>query len=193
MYSVLLISGSTWTNISPDVNIPCSALALDGETVPTSIFVGTEFGVVRSVDGGKVWYVLDDLHFPRVPVLDLEFQSSRLVAATYGRGAFIFTYGMITPVIAVNKENNLEFGTVREGPKYLKLQVLNTGYSGGGTGFYHRDLLIDSVQRLMGSSSFSVLPTPGTPIAIHEGEQADFTIVYKIHREQEVKRLQLFG
>jgi len=172
------ISGSAWIDLSPPVNVPCSALALDGEAVPTSIFVGTEFGVISSVDGGRYWNVLDDLHFPRVPVLDLEFKNFRLVAGTYGRGAFIFTYGIIAPIVAVNKENNLEFGTVRQGPKYLKLQIMNTGYSGGGTGFYHSDLRVDSVQRLMGSDSFSVLPTPITPLPIHEGEHADFTIMF---------------
>ena len=39
------ISATRWTDISPNVNLPCGALALDGNTTPTTIYVGTEFGV----------------------------------------------------------------------------------------------------------------------------------------------------
>ena len=41
-----------------------------------------------------------------------------------------------------------------------------------------RDLVIDSVQRLMGSTGFSVLATPGTPLVIAAGEHIDFTVRY---------------
>ena len=123
---------------------------------PTRIYVGTEFGVLRSVDGGSSWLVLDDIHFPRVPVLDLEIKSGLLVAGTYGRGAFAFFNRIGSPVIAMNLENNLSFGTVRQGPKYLKLRIFNVGDPGDG-GVIGRDFVIESVQCLMGSTSFSVL------------------------------------
>ena len=38
--------------------------------------------------------------------------------------------------------------------------------------------MITSVQRLMGSASFSVLATPGTPLVIAPGEHVDFTVRY---------------
>ena len=72
------VTASSWTDISPtvgnppvQVDIPCNAIALDGTDVPTTIYVGTDLGVICSVDIGASWTVLDDIHFPLVPVLDL--------------------------------------------------------------------------------------------------------------------------
>ena len=171
------IGASSWEDISPNINAPFSAIALQGGIFPTPIYVGTEFGVLRSVDGGSSWSVLDDIHFPRVPVLDLELRSRLLVAGTYGRGAFAFLNRIGDPVIAMNLENNLTFGTVRQGPKYLTLQIFNVGDPGRG-GVIVQDLVIESVQRLMGSTSFSVLSTPSTPLAVRAGEHIDFTVEY---------------
>lgn len=164
------IGATTWTDISPNLDVPFSALALDGTDTPTAIYVGTHLGVLRSVDSGATWYVLDDIHFPRAPVTDLVFgeQSGILRAATYGRGVFEFTTPD-WPVIAVNPQNGLNFGTVCDGPAYLTLQVFNVGPN---------DLVIHSVQRLMGSTGFSVLPFPGTPLVIRRGEEVDFTVQF---------------
>jgi photosystem II stability/assembly factor-like uncharacterized protein len=174
------LGASGWTDISPNLNVPCSALALEGSAhgnFPTRIYVGTEFGVLRSVDGGSSWYILDDIHFPRVPVLDLEIRSGLLIAATYGRGAFAFFNNIGMPVIAMNLEHNLAFGTVQQGPKYLTLRIFNVGDPRMGS-IIMTDLVIESVQRLMGSTSFSVLSTPGTPVHIRAGDFLDFTIEY---------------
>jgi photosystem II stability/assembly factor-like uncharacterized protein len=162
------ISAATWTDISPNLNIPFNAIALDGTDNPTAIYAGTDFGVIRSVDGGASWSVLDDIHFPRVPVFDLALRNGMLRAATYGRGAFEFIRPQ-GPSIAVNLENDLAFGTVCQGPQFLSLEIFNVGKS---------DLVINSVQRLMGSTSFSVLATPGTPLVIAAGEHINFTIKY---------------
>jgi hypothetical protein len=53
---------------------------------------GTDRGVLRSVDHGASWTVLDDIHFPFAPVTDLvrSRQGGILRAATYGRGVFEF-------------------------------------------------------------------------------------------------------
>lgn len=171
------IGASSWTDISPNIDAPFGAIALQGGIFPTPIYVGTEFGVLRSVDGGSSWSVLDDIHFPRVPVFDLELKSGLLVAGTYGRGAFAFFNNLGDPVIAVNIENNLAFDSVRQGPVYLTLQIFNVGDPGRG-GVIVRDLVIESVQRLMGSTSFSVLHTPGTPLVVRAGEHVDFTVEY---------------
>ena len=81
---------TAWTDISPALNLPFNALALDGAETPTTIYAGTDFGVLRSVDRGATWTILDDIHFPRVPVLDLVLRAGVLRAATYGRGVFQF-------------------------------------------------------------------------------------------------------
>ncbi len=108
------IGATAWTDISPALNVPFNAIALDGTDTPTAIYAGTDFGVIRSVDGGASWSVLDDIHFPRVPVFDLALRNGILRAATYGRGAFEFVRPQ-GPSIAVNLENDLEFGTVCQG------------------------------------------------------------------------------
>lgn len=164
------VGAATWTDISPALNVPFGALALDGSDTPTTIYVGTDLGVLRSVDGGGAWYVLDDIHFPRAPVTDLVYseQARVLRAATYGRGVFEFARPG-GPAIAVNLENDLGFGTVCAGRVHLTLQVFNVGA---------QDLLINSVQRLMGSTGFTVLPAPGTPLTLAPGEEVDFTVSF---------------
>ncbi len=162
------VGAAVWTDISPNLNVPFNAIALDGTDNPTAIYAGTDFGVLRSVDGGGSWSVLDDIHFPRVPVFDLALRNGMLRAATYGRGAFEFIRPK-SPSIAVNLEKGLAFGTVCQGPQFVSLEIFNVGKS---------DLVINSVQRLMGSTSFSVLATPGTPLVIAAGEHVNFTIKY---------------
>ena len=162
------VAASSWTDISPPLDLPFSALALDGSDTPTTIYAGTEFGVLRSVDLGASWSILDDIHLPHVPVMDLALHNGVLRAGTYGRGVFAFVKPT-GPSVAVNLEHGLTFGTGCAGPKYLTLTVFNVGAA---------DLVITSVQRLMGSTSFSVLSAPGTPVVVAAGEEIDFTVEY---------------
>ena len=171
------IGGTSWTNISIGVDVPCGAIAVDGTTTPTTLYVGTDFGVVRSVDGGASWSVLDNIHFPQAPVFDLAFnaQAGVLRAATYGRGVFEFMKPA-GPAIAIGLQDGLldelDFGQVCSGPDYLTIDVYNVGSA---------DLVVISVQYLVGSAAtpaFSVLSTPATPLVISAGEEVTFTVAY---------------
>jgi hypothetical protein len=164
------VSASSWTNISPALDLPCGAIAVDGTTTPTTLYVGTDLGVIRSVDGGASWSVLDDIHFPKVPVFDLAFNPTAgvLRAATYGRGVFEFTTPT-GPAIAVGLEDGLVFGEICKGPQYLTITVYNVGLA---------NLVISSVQVLFGSSDFAVLPTPATPVTVEPGEEIAFTVSF---------------
>jgi hypothetical protein len=102
-----------------------------------------------------------------VPVWDLVLRNGILRAGTYGRGAFAFVKPT-GPAIAVDLEHNLAFDAGK-GPQYLTLEVFNVGV---------QDLVISSVQRLMGSTSFTVLFTPGTPLSVVPGGHIEFTVVY---------------
>ena len=110
VFRTTLTAGS-WTT-SPAVDVPCGAVALDGTTNPTTLYVGTDLGVIRSTDDGATWSVLDDLRFPRVPVFDLGFnaQAGVLRAGTYGRGVWEFALPA-GPAIAVELQDDLAFGT----------------------------------------------------------------------------------
>ena len=164
------IGSGSWTNISPLLDLPCGAIAVDGTTTPTTLYVGTDYGVLRSTDRGASWSILDEIHFPKVPVFDLAFnaQAGVLRAGTYGRGVFEFAKPA-GPAIAVGLQDGLAFGTVCAGPSYLTLTVYNVGAS---------DLVITNVERLFGSTDFTVLPTPATPLTISPGEDVEFTISF---------------
>ncbi|HEX4067346.1 MAG TPA: choice-of-anchor D domain-containing protein [Acidobacteriaceae bacterium] len=162
------LTDTTWTDISPALDLPFNAIAVDGSETPTVLYTGTDYGVLRSVDGGANWNIVDDLHFPGAPVFDLAFQNGELRAATFGRGVFSFVKPT-GPSIAIRPEHNLFFGTVCEGPRFLTLEIYNVGV---------KDLLITSVQRLMGSSDFTVLSNPATPLILPPGEDIEFTVVY---------------
>lgn len=164
------VAATAWTDISPVLDLPFNAVALDGTETPTAIYAGTDLGVLRSVDGGASWSVLDDIHFPRAPVLDLALstQAGILRAATYGRGVFQFT-APTGPAIAVSLQDGLDFGFVCQGPVYLTLEITNVGAA---------NLVVESVQRLMGSTDFAVLSSPGTPLVISPTDTVDFVVQF---------------
>jgi hypothetical protein len=162
------LGASKWTDISPPLDLPFNAIALDSSETPTAIYAGTDFGVLRSLDAGANWSVLDDIHFPGAPVFDLVFHNGELRAATFGRGVFSFVKPS-GPSIALSLEHGLAFGTICQGTQYLTLTLYNVGA---------QDLVIASVQRLFGSADFLVLGTPLTPVIIEPGEELDFTVSF---------------
>ncbi|HEY8649354.1 MAG TPA: hypothetical protein VIL70_00410, partial [Chthoniobacterales bacterium] len=58
---------------------------------PNLLFLGTEFGLYVSIDGGKAWAQFKGSRFPAVAVRDLALQprENDLVLATHGRGIWI--------------------------------------------------------------------------------------------------------
>src|SRR5437899_10232114 len=68
---------------------------------PDLLFLGTEFGLWVSIDGGKNWAQFKGNHFPAVAVRDLAIQprENDLVLATHGRGIWIIDD--ITPLRAL--------------------------------------------------------------------------------------------
>ena len=176
------LGASQWTDISPAASIddvlvaldvPFGALALDGSDLPTTIYAGCDLGVLRSVNDGASWMVVDDIHLPRVPVTDLAISGSQhpkmLRAATYGRGVFQFVRPD-WPAIAVQLEEQLEFGTVCPAGDHLTIEVSNVGQG---------PLRVDSIAVLLGASTFAVENQPATPVVIERGEGLVFTLTYR--------------
>jgi len=177
------LSASEWTDISPaalldDVltalDVPFGALALDGTDLPTTIYAGCDLGVLRSVNDGRSWMVVDDIHLPRVPVTDLAISGSThpkvLRTATYGRGVFQFVEPQ-GPAITVRLEDQLEFGTACPAAHaHRSLEIFNVGKA---------PLRVDSIAVLVGSTNFSVESQPSTPIVIDPGEELEFTLTYR--------------
>lgn len=168
------IAGTAWADISPVVtgggifDVPFNAIALDGGTNPTTIYVGTDLGVIRSVDGGASWTAVDDQHLPNVPVTDLALnaQAKVLRASTFGRGVFELKTAS-GPVIAVSVENGAQFTACVGQSVTANIQVYNVGTT---------NLRIDSVQRLFGSADFTVLAIPSPPLNIGASSSVNFTV-----------------
>jgi photosystem II stability/assembly factor-like uncharacterized protein len=83
--------GGSWTSIAGDLPTPGPVLAFAEDHVnPNLLFVGTEFGLFFTVDGGKKWVRLRT-NLPTIPVRDLAVQEREndLVLATFGRGFYV--------------------------------------------------------------------------------------------------------
>ncbi|MFK7740531.1 MAG: glycosyl hydrolase [Planctomycetota bacterium] len=83
--------GRSWTDITANLPVRSGAWSIvqDAEA-DQLLFVGTEFGVYLSVDGGKHWALLD-AGMPRMQARDLHIQPQwdDLVVGTFGRGIFV--------------------------------------------------------------------------------------------------------
>ena len=83
--------GKTWTSISG--NLPENGSAhtiIQDYKRPELLFVGTEFGVYFTVDGGKNWVQMKS-GLPTIAIYDIAIQEreSALVLASFGRGFYI--------------------------------------------------------------------------------------------------------
>jgi photosystem II stability/assembly factor-like uncharacterized protein len=92
--------GQTWTSIvAPQSGVRGYAHVIREDTVrPNLLFLGTEFGLWISLDGGNQWAQYKGHDFPDVAVRDVVVQprDSDLVIATHGRG--IWVVDDITPL-----------------------------------------------------------------------------------------------
>ncbi len=83
--------GGSWSLISGNLPVWGSAHTIAEDHVdPDLLFVGTEFGLFFTQDGGDVWHRLKG-GFPTISVRDLEIQrrETDLVVGTFGRGIYI--------------------------------------------------------------------------------------------------------
>jgi photosystem II stability/assembly factor-like uncharacterized protein len=83
--------GRSWTMISGNLPERGSAHTIAEDHVdPNLLFVGTEFGLFFTQDGGDTWNQLKG-NFPTIAVRDLEIQrrETDLVVGTFGRGIYI--------------------------------------------------------------------------------------------------------
>jgi len=79
-----------WSDVSPPIDIPHNAVVADGPN-GEGVFAATDIGIWRSTDGAGSWvHMGPEVGMPNVLVQDLELNpaNGRLLAFTYGRGAF---------------------------------------------------------------------------------------------------------
>jgi photosystem II stability/assembly factor-like uncharacterized protein len=98
--------GKTWTSLNvAESGARGYAHVIAEDTVdPKLLFLGTEFGLWMSYDGGQHWAQYKATNFPAVAVRDIVVQAreSDLVLATHGRGIWIIDD--ITPLRALTPD-----------------------------------------------------------------------------------------
>lgn len=119
--------GHTWSSISANLPENGSVLAFVEDTVNRDLlFVGTEFGLWFTVDGGKKWVQFKG-GLPTIAVRDTVIQQreSDLALATFGRGFYVLDD--ISPLRAVNAQTlEQEAATfpVRDALLYIEAEPL---------------------------------------------------------------------
>jgi photosystem II stability/assembly factor-like uncharacterized protein len=120
--------GQTWTSLATDgIEGYCNVVKQDLIN-PELIFLGTEFGLYVTIDGGQQWTRFTG-NLPKVSVRDMVFQhrENDLVLATHGRGIYIIDD--ITPLQQLTSEK------LNENLVFLDSRPYKLGYLGGVQAF----------------------------------------------------------
>jgi photosystem II stability/assembly factor-like uncharacterized protein len=129
--------GKTWTSLHVQENGALGyAHVIKEDTIdPNLLFLGTEFGLWISVDGGQHWGQYRGSNFPAVAVRDLVVPSreSDLVIATHGRGIWIIDD--ISPLRALTPDLMVKNATLIEGPPAVQYLNTNGGWPEGDESF----------------------------------------------------------
>ena len=129
--------GKTWTSLNLAENgVRGYAHVITEDTKnPNLLFVGTEFGLWISVDGGQHWAQYRGSDFPAVAVRDIVVQprTSDLVLATHGRGIWIIDN--ISPLRQLTPELMAKDAVVLEGPPSIQYFNAQGGWAQGDAAF----------------------------------------------------------
>ncbi len=81
--------GQTWTSIAGNLPNKSINVIVEDPKNPNLLFVGVDFGIYFSIDGGKTWNEMKG--FPTQPVHDLKIHPREhdLIVGTHGRGFYI--------------------------------------------------------------------------------------------------------
>lgn len=81
--------GKTWTSIKGNLPDECMNVIRQDRVNPDLLYVGSDFGVYASLDGGKIWNALG-VQIPNVPAYDMcvHPREKDLIVGTYGRSVW---------------------------------------------------------------------------------------------------------
>jgi hypothetical protein len=174
-----LNGGTTWTDISgtdgqPTVslpNIPHHSVVFDIGTSPPAIIVSHDAGVNVTYNNGATWEKMG-VGLPTADSKRLQIDDSvsppKLRLGTYGRSVWELAEAT-GPIIAVNAD--LGFDALCIGLRSTRVvQVFNVG---------SEPLVVTSIFRVSGSTDFSVLSGPNTPVTLQPGDEVDWTIEFR--------------
>jgi len=136
-------AGKSWTSIKSNLpaNGPVLAIAEDPVN-PNLLFIGTEFGLFFTVDGGQKWVQLKG-GLPTISVRDIAIQKREndLVIATFGRGFYVLdNYAPLRMVKAESLNQEAALFPVKDAMMYIQAQPLGgRGKSFQGESYYTAD------------------------------------------------------
>lgn len=98
-------AGLGWTDVTGDLaaGLRGFSLAVDFRFTPARLYLGTDYGVYLSLDGGTHW-VKASSALPALAVYDLAVDpvNNVLIAATHGRGMWRAALDVVAPTVAVS-------------------------------------------------------------------------------------------
>lgn len=124
--------GKTWSSIVGEGIEGYAHVIREDFVSPHLLFVGTEFGLFVSVDGGARWAKFTG-EFPPVAVMDIVIHSreSDVILATHGRGIYIIDD--ITPLRQITTELlSSDVAFLDSKPTMITLPMGSQNYPGGG-------------------------------------------------------------
>ncbi len=129
--------GKTWSTLPvKESGVRGYGHVIKEDTVdPSLLFLGTEFGLWFSVDGGARWAQYKGSGFPAMAVRDLQIQpsASDLVLATHGRGIWIIDD--ISPLRALTAETLSEDAGFLPMPPAVEWMETGGGWAEGDASF----------------------------------------------------------
>jgi hypothetical protein len=138
--------GQTWSQLpAQDSGVRGFAHVIKEDTVsPKVLFLGTEFGLWISVDGGQRWAQYKGTDFPAVPVDDIVVQAreSDLVLATHGRGIWIVDD--ISPLRALTPDLMTKEASLLPGRPSIQYFDVSGGWPEGDESFTGRSRPTDA-------------------------------------------------
>ena len=129
--------GKTWTSLNVQENgvLGYTHVITEDTVDPNLLFLGTEFGLWISCDGGGHWAQYKASNFPAVAVRDIVIhpRASDLVLATHGRGIWIMDD--MSPLRALTPDLMAKEAALIEGPPAVQYFNANGGWPEGDETF----------------------------------------------------------
>lgn len=129
--------GKSWKSITGDLKEPFVVYSIIQDHIkPDLLFIGTEYGVFFTINGGKNWIQLKG-NLPTTAVRDLDIQrrENDLALATFGRGFYILdNYSPLRDINEKNlEEENFKLFSVKDALMFIKR---NATFSSLGSSFF---------------------------------------------------------
>jgi len=124
--------GNSWVNISGNLpNIPVNCIVLDESSNNENLYIGTDLGVFITDSTLTDWNMFNNNSLPNVIVseLEIQYQSNKLIAATFGRGLWDIDLQITSPPIADFSYNDSIFCNIPSDVNFFNNSYYSNAYS----------------------------------------------------------------